>query len=203
MKTHMIVQYSPEWWEARRGIPSASNFDKIITPTGKPSGQQEGYIHELIGDVFALDPNAMTERPMNAAMRHGTNCEPRARSWYAMRRNCEPQMVGGVQDDAGRFWSSPDALIGDDGLLELKCPTAKTHTSYLLAGPILPAEYRPQVHAHLFISGRAWVDFVSYVDGMPALVVRVEPDDYTKELRVQAEIFYAKFQAALAKIRAL
>lgn len=203
MKTHMMVQYSTEWWEARKGLPSASNFDKIITPNGKASTQQEGYINELIGDIFALDPNAMTERPMNAAMRHGTNCEPRARAWYAMRHNIEPQMVGGIQDDLGRFWSSPDAILGDDGLLELKCPQAKTHTSYLLAGPVLPPEYRPQCHAHLFISGRPWVDFVSYCDGMPALVVRIEPSDYTKELCVQAEVFYQKFQTALAKIRGM
>jgi YqaJ-like viral recombinase domain len=199
---HMMIQYSSEWWEARIGKPSASEFDKIITPGGRPSKGQDGYIAQLIGDMHHFDPNAMTERPMNAAMRHGVDCEPRARAWYAMETGCDPQQVGGVQDDAGRFWSSPDFIVGDEGIGELKCPTPKTQVEYLLAGT-LPDEYRPQVHAHLFISGRKWCDFVSYADMLPKLRIRVFPDDYTKELRVQAEVFYAKFQAALASIKGM
>lgn len=197
-----MVQYSPDWWSARRGLPSASNFDRIVTSTGKPSSQQDGYIHELIGDIYCLDPNAMTERPMNAAMRHGVTCEPRARDWYAMETGQEAQQVGGVQDDEGRYWSSPDFIAGE-GLGEIKCPQPKTHVAYLLAGPVLPAEYRAQCHAALFISGRPWLDFISYVDFMPPLRVRVTPDDFTTQLRVQAEVFYAKFQTALARIKGM
>lgn len=202
MRVVECIQLSPDWFDARRGIPTASNANRIITPGGKPSSAMDGYIAELIGDMFALDPNAMTEKPMNAAMRHGVECEPRARAWYAMEKNVEVQQVGLCISDDGRWACSPDGLLGDHSGLELKCVQASTQVKYLLAGG-MPEEYKPQVHFSMMVTGRKQWEFLSYCDGLKPLLVTVHEDGYTKELRVQAEVFYAKFQAALAKIRGM
>lgn len=202
MKIVDCVQLSPLWWESRQGLPTASNANRIITPLGKPSAQMDGYIAELIGDMLALDPNAMTEKPMNAAMRHGVECEPRARAWYAMEKNVEVKQVGICISDDGRIACSPDGIVADAYGLELKCVQASTQVKYLLEGG-LPSEYRPQVHFSMLVTGfKSW-EFLSYCDGLKPLLVTVHEDNYTKELRVQTEVFYAKFQAALAKIRAM
>lgn len=199
MKIIECQQYSPEWWEARRGIPTASAFDRIITPGGKLSAQADDYIAELIGDRVCLTPNFLTERPVSRAMANGTDCEPQARSWYELE-HAEVQQVGFVVTDDLRFGCSPDGLVGSDGLLELKCPTLKTQVKYLLAGPVLPPEYKPQVHGQLFVTGRAWVDFVSYAPGLDKLLVRVFPDRYTTELKVALEVFYEKYREAWERI---
>jgi len=188
------------WWSMRRGRPTASSFDKIITAsTGKPSGGMKKYAAQLIADMHELHPPVITERPMSAAMRHGSECEPEARRWYTMETGRAVQQVGGCLSDCGRFWCSPDGLVGDDGALELKCPQLNTHAEYLIDGG-LPDEYRPQVHGQLVVTGRAWVDFVSYAPGMNPLLVRVTPDEYTDKLRACLETFWGVFTDALAKV---
>lgn len=199
-KVHYCVQYSPDWWELRRGIPTASKFDQVMTPVSrKESKGQEPYIDELIADRYCLDPNAMTERPMNPAMRHGVNCEPEARAWYAMHKGEAVQQVGFVTTDCGRLGCSPDGLIGEDGGLELKCPQGKTHVGYLRAGT-LPTEYACQVHGSLIVTGRRWWDFMSYCAGFPPLLVRVTPDDFTAALRRHLDAFLDKYAATLKSL---
>lgn len=199
MKIVKCEQYSPEWWEARRGIPTASAFDRIITPTGKLSAQADDYINELIGERVCLTPNFFADNPMSAAMANGRDCEPQARSWYELE-HAEVERVGFIMTDDERFGCSPDGLVGSDGCLELKCPKLKTQVKYLLAGG-LPPEYKPQVHGQLIVTGRSWVDFVSYAPGLDKLLVRVTPDAYTKEVKVALEVFYEKYRAAWERIR--
>lgn len=195
----MMAQYSPEWWEVRRGIPTASQFDKILTPTGKASAQADDYAAELIGDICCLNPNFLTERPMTRAMANGRDMEPEARRWFEMEKECRVQQVGFCVSDDGRFGCSPDGLVGEDSVLELKCPMAKTQVKYLLDGG-LPAEYRPQCHGHLLVTGRPVVWFCSYAPGLPGLIVKVVPDEYTVKLAAALAVFSEKFQAAKAKI---
>jgi len=197
---HLMPQYSPEWWTARRGFPSASAFDRILTPTGKLSASASGYIQELIADRCSLSPNFFTERPMSRDMANGLNMEPEARRWYAMERpEARIQEVGGVVSDCGRFWCSPDALVDEDGVLELKCPKLSTQVGYLMEGT-LPAEYRPQVHGHLVVTGRKWCEFCSYAPGLAGFLVRVEPDDYTAKLRIALDDFYTAYHAAIRRV---
>lgn len=204
---HYMVQYTPEYWQARRGYPSASAFDRILTPGGKtgkdpkPAGQQDGYIAELIGDLVDLSPNFFTDRPMNRAMEHGRNTEQEARDYYTLERDgVAVQQVGGVVSACGRFWCSPDGLAGPDITVELKCPQLKTQAAYLLDGESLPSEYRPQVNGHLIVTGRPFVDFLSYSPPLPPLLLRVEWNEYTDKLAAELNRFHEKYEAARRKL---
>ena len=207
MKIHHCIQKSPEWWELRRGIPTASDFDKIMQPVKcKPSASQVPYICQLIADRICLTPPFFTEREGHtAAMRNGENLEPAARSWYELESGFEIEQVGFCTTDDGRLGCSPDGLVkwGDQykGGLELKCPELKTHMAYLLDGSGLPSEYGPQVHGQLIVTGLPFVDFMSYAPGAPPLLVRVEPDDYTEKLRAALEEFWGRYQTAWEKVQ--
>ncbi len=200
MKIHHMPQGSEEWWDAHRGIPTASNFDKIITPkTMKPSAQADDLICELIGQL-ACPGSIMPTNYVSPAMLNGIALEPQARRWYEFSQNVKVEQCGICITDDGRFGASPDALCGEDGALELKCPTAKTQVKYLLDG-VLPAEYRAQVHGELIVTGRAWVDFVSYCPGLDPFMTRVTRDEFTAALEKCLESFWTAYQAALSKIR--
>ena len=201
MKCFDFEQYSPEWWDIRRGVPTASRFGKIITPkTGKLSAQADTLIAELIAETFrrgSVEP----DRPINRSMEHGIATEDQARKWYAFDREAELKQVGFCKTDDDRFGCSPDALVGDDGVLELKCPNVETHVGYVMDGT-LPDDYKAQVHGHLIVTGRPWCDFVSYVTDQADLepfVVRVQPDEFTDKLRKALDEFYERYQAVLAK----
>ena len=201
MKIIDCEQYSVEWWQAKRGIPSASNFERILTArTGKPSAQAEDYIAELIADLHTDLLPERAELAGTRAMLSGLDLEPEARHWYALVRDVDVRRVGFITTDDGRFGCSPDGLVGADGGLELKCPLGKTQVRYIRAGA-LPDEYRPHVHGALIVSGRPWWDFLSYCPGLPPLLVRVRPDDYTDRLRAALESFWNDYMDALAKIR--
>lgn len=207
-------QTSPDWWEVRRGLPTASEFDRIITPARwEPSAGAKGYVAQLVGESLSLDPPVFCERG-NAAMRHGKETEDEARKWYMVERGAAVRQTGFAVTNLGepgknRFAGcSPDGLIegGDDGpgCLELKCPQPKTHAGYLLHAADhpddpLPLKYRPQVHGQLIVLGVGWVDFMSYARGMPGLLVRVRPDGFTDLLRE----YLTKFCDDLATARAV
>lgn len=201
MKCFDFEQYSPEWWEIRRGVPTASRFSKIITPkTGKLSAQADTLIAELIAEKFRRGP-VEPDRPINRAMEHGIATEDEARNWYSFDRGHELRQVGFCKTDDDRFGCSPDSLVNGDGVLELKCPNVDTHVGYVMEGG-LPDEYRAQCHGHLIVTGRAWCDFVSYVTDQADLepfVMRVVPDSFTDLLRAALDQFHEKYMATLAK----
>ena len=202
MKIIDCIQGSPEWFEAHRGIPTASNFDRILTAkTMKLSAQADKFIAELIGQIFtigSIEPKGYISRPMQ----DGILMEPEARRWYEFERNCEVRQVGMCLTDDGHFGASPDALVGEDGALELKCPLAATHVQYLLDG-VLPSEYAAQVHGELIVTGREYVDFVSYCPGLPGFIVRQTPNAYTESLRKALDEFWTRYQVTLAKVRGI
>jgi hypothetical protein len=198
-------QLSHEWWTLRRGIPTASCFDRILTPAkGQPSAQQDDYIAELISERSEFLPPYVAPSGgfTTDEMAEGLRREPEARSWYALQTDGEVRQVGFVLSACGRFGCSPDALVGDDGVLELKNPAAKTHVRYLMRGG-LPVEYRCQVHGALIVTGRKWADFMSYSPGLAPLLVRVVPDEFTDLLRAELDRFHAKYRAAVDRIAAL
>jgi len=222
VKAFKMAQATDHWWEVRRGIPTSSSFDKIITAAkGDLSAQADDLIAELIGDIVMQTPNYFSSRGLvnTYAMQQGVETEPEARRWYALEANTDVAEVGFVMDDDFRFGCSPDGLIGfkvadqpggqfnghewyeatADAALELKCPLLKTQARYLMDGG-LPKDYRPQVHGHLIVCGTAYGEFVSYAHGLTPLRIRVEADDYTAKVRKALDGFWEKFQTAKKKL---
>lgn len=201
MIAHECQQGGPEWWALRCGVPTASEFSRIITPrTGKLSAQALGYACELIEQRVMGVPPLGVEGYTSHYMQAGIDMEPEARAWYAFDREVSVREVGFVLTDDGRFGCSPDGLIGEDGGLELKCPAIRTHARWYLEGG-LPDEHRCQVHGALVVTGRDWWDFVSYARNMPALVVRVEPDEFTERMREALDEFHEMYADAWERLR--
>jgi len=177
-------QGSQEWLQSRLGKPTASNFGKLITPTGRPSTSAEGYINELIAQRITGE---LPEFYTNAAMERGNELEPAAKALYEFINDVEVVEVGLCLHDTLDCGASPDGLIGVDGGIEIKCPLPHTHIAYLREG-VVPSKYIPQIQGCLWITGREWWDFMSYHPAMEDLIVRVERDnEYIKKLADQVE----------------
>lgn len=201
MKIFTMPQYSPEWWRVRCGIPTASEFDRIITPkTEEPSKGFGKYINDLIADRVNPEAPFFTNRSGHTqAMRNGIDFEPDARRFYSAERDVDVKQVGFCLSDDGRFGCSPDGVVGESGILELKCPEAPTQVGYLRGGT-LPDAYRAQVHGQLIVTERKWVDFLSYCPSLDPLLIRVEPDEYTEKLRLALEAFYDEYNEASLRV---
>ncbi len=205
MKVFRFAQYTPEFWQERRGRASAANADRILTPTGKPSAQWLPYACELAAEIADLRPNFFTNRPMNKAMEDGINSEPDARNWLESKLNFDVHQVGGCLSDCSRFWCSPDGIIGDIETLkdcigvEIKCPELRTQARYLIEGEV-PANYRPQIHFSLALTGFSEWIFLSYAVGLPPLFLRVVPDEYTAKMKAAIDEFYGKYLEVLRKL---
>jgi len=174
MKVHDCVQGTEQWLQLRAGIPTSSEFDKIITPkTGKPSGQAENYMFGLIAERLMGHPCI---EYMSHWMDRGSQMEAEAVAFYEFQRDQETEKIGFLTNDEGTIGSSPDRFVGDDGLLEIKVPKESTHVGYLLKEAVDQA-YFPQVQGQLWISGRQWVDILSYHPEMPPALIRVERNE--------------------------
>lgn len=186
-------QGSPEWFGCRAGIPTASAFDKIITSTGKASTQADTYINQLLCEQMAGQSEGL--EPTEWMLR-GIEMEAEARSFYELETGRDVEQVGFIVGDG--CGCSPDGVIGDDGLIEIKCPKPTTHVGYLRAGK-LPSKYVPQVQGQLWVCGRDWCDFLSYCPGLPPLLVRVDRDQGFIDSLSAAML---KFNERLTKARA-
>ena len=192
-------QGSPEWYEARIGLPTASNFDKLITSKGEPSKQSQAYLYQLAGERIA---GAKIETYQSAAMQRGIELEAEARSLFEMLKDTEVHQVGLCLDDSRLYGCSPDGLLESEGL-EIKCPLIHTHVAYLLDGK-LPADYRRQVQGSLLVTGLERWNFMSYYPGLPPLLVRVERDEtFIGKLRSILKSFTLELDEITEKLRGM
>lgn len=197
MQILTFEQRSPEWYAARRGVPTASEFGNIITPKkGEYAAAADTYINQLIDEL--MRPDAGQAFTGNRHTERGELLEDDARELYAFEHELAPQQVGFILNDAGTLGCSPDSLIGEDGGLEIKCPDGPTHVKWVRAGGI-PDEHKPQVHGSLIITGCAWWDFLSYCPGYEPLLVRVTPDGFTEKLQGHLDRFLREYHAARAR----
>ena len=177
-----VEQGSEEWLAARRGIPTASEFGKLVTATGKPSSQMGDYINLLIAERLG----AVDENYTNDWMARGTELEPAARAWYSFATDIDIGQVGFVLTDTYTAGASPDGIY-DDGGLEIKCPSPKVHISHL-RGQKCPTTYLPQVQGCMWICERESWDFLSFHPDLPPLLVKVHrDDDYIKKLAARVD----------------
>jgi putative phage-type endonuclease len=169
-----VDQGSPEWHTLRRGVVTASVVGKLLTPTLKVANNDVS--RGLTATLVAERITGYTEdTPMTSDMWRGVDSEPIARDIYSGHYQQAVEVGFMRRDEDG--WTlgySPDGLVGDDGLVEIKAPRQKTHLNTILADEV-PAHYMPQLQAGLLVTGRDWIDFVSYCGGMPLYVKRVRP----------------------------
>lgn len=195
MKVMTFPQRSEAWYAARRGLPTCSRFDAILTPkTGKPSASQDRLINELIAES-KLPAQEGVILPMTDEMEYGMKLEAEARCSYELEHTSgNVTEIGFVLHDSGLFGGSPDALVGNDGGVEIKCPAAHTHIGYV-RGEVLPDDYKCQVHGHLIVTGRPWWDFFSYCRHFDPFLVRVVRDDFTAKLESELMAFCERYNA--------
>ena len=161
-------QGTEEWFQARLGIPTASEFGKIITPAKlQPSTQAETYINKLVAEWLR---GKADESFQSDWMKRGHEVEEEARDFYTFQTDVEVKQVGFCLTDNKTFGCSPDGLM-DKGGVEIKCPSPGVHVGYLLAEKV-PTNYRLQILGSLLTTGRKWWDFLSYHPDMKALIVR-------------------------------
>ncbi len=194
-----VEQGSEEWLKARCGIPTASNFDKIVTTKGEPSKQAKKYMNQLAGEKITGVP---AENFKSAYMERGKEVEEEARNFYNLVADAEIQCVGLVYgDDTKSYSCSPDGLLGVDGGFEVKCPAIFTHVEYLLKG-VLPLDYFQQVQGNLFVTGRKWWDFFSYYPGLKPLKIRVYRNEaFIVALKHELDLFCLELNNVTEKIR--
>ena len=174
------IQGSPAWLEVRRGIATASNFSKVVTTKGEISKQIKDYVFQLASELIT---DIQDEGYKSFDMQRGNDLEPEAREAYEQDKIVAVKEVGFIL--CSYYGYSPDGLIGDDGLIEIKCPNQKTHAKYLF-GNKLPSEYKAQVQGGLLATKRQWCDFISYhpnfEEDRRLLIIRVERDEEFIEL---------------------
>lgn len=189
-----MEQGSPEWFAARAGVPTASCFSDVLA---KGEGKtRRKYLLTLAGERLTGEP---AESYSNAHMERGKVMEEEARDLYAFQTDAEIQRVGFLLDDALRAGASPDGLIGEDGMVEIKTKLPHLQLEALIAGK-LPAEHRAQVQGALWVSGRDWCDFVSYWPRLPLFRIRVERDEaYIATLADAVMQFNDELDALVAK----
>ena len=191
-------QNSEPWFAARLGIPTASRFKDVLA---KGQGlTRKKYLYTLAGERLTGE---MAESFTTEAMERGHAMEAEARERYAFQRDAEPQLVGFMRRKVGEHWigASPDALLGEEGLLEIK--TKAPHLQLeCLDGGRLPPEHVAQVQGQLWVSGRQWCDFVSYWPKLPLFVCRVERDDaYIAALSAEVMAFCDELETLTTKYR--
>ena len=183
MKIIDCEQGSPSWYAARVGIPTASEFSRLVTNTIKDgeynlSTSLPGYAAELAAELFAGKTLDAFDG-VTPWMERGKATEAEAVALYEFTTDANVQRVGFITTDDGLCGCSPDALVNDDGGLEVKCLKAESTVEvigYHQKHGHAPAKYIQQVQACLWISGRAWWDQLYFHPDLPPLIVRQVPD---------------------------
>ena len=191
-------QGTPEWHQARVGIPTASEFQTLLMK-GKKGGEsltRKTYMRKLAGEIITGEPMWSFN---NEHMERGKQWEAEARDLYAFLHDAEPQQVGFIRN--GRKGASPDSLIGDRGGLEIKTRLAHLQIELLEDGEV-PAEHIAQIQGCMWIADREWWDFVSFSPRLPLFVRRVERDDAFIGLLSQAvDQFNSELDELVERIR--
>lgn len=161
----MIEQGTPEWHAERCGKVTASRIADMLAKTKTGWGaSRANYKAQLVAERLT---GSVAEAFTSAAMQWGTDKEPEAASAYAFFHGVDPQSCGFVtHPEISMSGASPDRLIGDDGLIEIKCPNTATHIATLISGKV-PGAYHLQMQWQMACTGRQWCDYVSYDPRMP------------------------------------
>lgn len=201
-----MEQRSEEWFMARHGKVTASRIADIVAKTKSGySASRANYAAQLIAERLT---GQTQESYTNAAMQWGTEQEPAARAAYEFYSDASVELCGFIpHPKIGMSGASPDGLVGDDGLLEIKCPNTATHIE-TLSGTKIPEKYITQMQWQMACTGRAWCDFVSFDPRMPedmrAFIKRITRDDKRiAELEAEVSGFLSEVEAKVAELTKL
>ena len=202
----MSIQRTNQWFQARLGKVTASRVADVIAKTKTGYGASRA---NLMADLIC---ERLTGQPAstfsNAHMEWGTEQEPHARAAYSARIGELVEEVGFIDHPRiANSGASPDGLVGDDGLVEFKCPATSTMLDTLLVQAV-PTKYIAQIQFQMACTGRKWCDFCSYDPRLPEhlrmFVKRVErDDDYIKMLEGEVTVFLAELEEKLSKLQEL
>lgn len=181
MIIYNIEQHSEAWHEARCGRVTGTRFKNLVSK--ETTDSYKDLVTNIACEIITGEAE---ETYVSPAMQYGIETEPEARREYETITDAIVTQVGFViPDEEHKYHNwigiSPDGLLPDDGILEIKCPLARTHFEYIERG-VLPAEYRYQVQGQLFVTGFNYCHFMSYVPGMKPFIIEVLPDAELFEL---------------------
>lgn len=194
------------WIRSRIGIASGSRFKDILTEprskaekdSGKLSQTAETYLHELVSMIVTDEAASFS----SAATEWGNQHEPLARLEYEIMSGNEVSETGMFLHDSRKIGASPDGLVGDDGMIEIKCPfNSVNHIRTVVSGE-MPKEHMPQVQGNLWVNGRQWCDFISFdprISGEGRLFIqRIERDEnYIENLERRVLAFVQQLDRVL------
>ena len=198
-----MEQRTEEWFAARLGKVTASKVSAVLAK--KDSATRADYLTDLVLERLT---NKQQEFYQNDAMQWGTDTEPQARMAYEAFKGVLVDEMGFIDHPSIQYFGcSPDGLVEEDGLVEIKCPNSKTHLSTLLNGKI-PTKYIPQVQTQMAVMNRQWCDFVSFDPRLPEdlqlFVVRVNRDDeYIAKLEEEVVAFLDEVNETVTKLKGL
>lgn len=197
------MQGTMEWKQLRAGKVTASRVADVIAKTKSGySTSRANYITELVIERFGVISDSYT----NLSMQWGTETEPLARIEYEKRNLATVGQVDFIDHPTiAMAGCSPDGLVWNNGLIEIKCPNSTTHFEYLLAGEV-PEKYKPQMAWQMACTGAKWCDFVSYdprvPEGLQYFQVRyIRDDEYIKMLEDEVIKFLADVDAKYEQLK--
>lgn len=192
-------QGSPEWIEARLGLPTASRFSEIVTKAGERSASQDPYMAELIAEWYCGE-QAMDEQ--TAMMGRGSSLERRAVAYYELTKDVHTTECGLCLEDGRRFGASPDRLVGNSGVLEIKCLSAKNHILSLIRADRVDLDHHQQIQGQLLVTGAEWCDRLYYNPTIQCRVVRFLRDEpFIDKLRSELERFTERMDSVKRRLR--
>jgi len=187
VKVFDVIQGSPEWFKLRRGIPTGSEFSRIITPAkGEYAKGADTYAAELIAESLGwyrrFQGSPDTER--------GHRLEKEALRWLKLRYSIATKPVGFCMSDCGRYGASPDALTADGVPVEVKNPDLHTIIKWKITGG-LPEDHKVQCHAEMLVTGADRCIFIANTENgyIENIYIEVMRDEFTEKLKAATEKF--------------
>lgn len=200
MKIIQCEQGTEAWIAARLGRPTSSNYHRLITAkSAKPSASADRYLWDLLTERIL---GHSTDPAVSSFMERGGKLEQMAVRQYEFAQSVETVKVGFITTDDGRTGCSPDRLVSDEGLLEIKCTSAPIHFGAMLGATT--DDHRAQCQGQLWITGRRWVDLYHFNPDLPPAIVRVERDpEFINAMSEIVLTFCERLDAATEKVRAM
>lgn len=195
---HQVEQGTAEWFDIRKGLATASKFECLVKrgKDNKPSATRRTYMLQLAGERLTGEP---PEGFFSIYTERGKALEPEARDLYAMLSETEPQRVGFITNHGAGC--SPDSLIGDDGMLEIKTKAPGFLIEAILANEFC-SEHVAQCQGALWVSEREWIDLAVYWPGLPPFVKRAHRDEaYIANLAAEVARFNDELEAMVEAVR--